>query len=276
MSKYKKPVELSIPDSYELGFCPVARQSEHPFTIFNPNARPLTYLFKFTEFAVSPSTGVLLPNSYSQFKVDFTPREASVTVGTVILETEGEPQRVIKLSAVGKYPYISTSLAEINFGQVLVTKTVSRELIIKNSSEVPAEFQVVSRGGEGEFDQQFFGFVPSHGTIPAKMSFSVKTTFSPGFADTKTTASFRVVCASGNEQDLSLRGHSRRFRVAFNATSLNFGEVKLEGSCTRVLTLANSSELATSFEFFTDANNVFLFNSTRGKIPGNSHVKVVL
>jgi hypothetical protein len=110
MSKYKKPIELSIPDSYELGFCPVARRSEHPFTIFNPNAKPLTYLFKFTEFGVSPSKGVLLPNSYSQFKVDFTPREASVTVGTVILEVEGEPQRVIKLSAVGKYPFININL----------------------------------------------------------------------------------------------------------------------------------------------------------------------
>ncbi len=48
MSKYKKPVELSIPDSYELGFCPVNLRSEYPFTIFNPNARALTYLFKFT------------------------------------------------------------------------------------------------------------------------------------------------------------------------------------------------------------------------------------
>lgn len=48
MSKYKKPVELSIPESYELGFCTVGKLSEFPFTIFNPNAKPLNYLFKFT------------------------------------------------------------------------------------------------------------------------------------------------------------------------------------------------------------------------------------
>lgn len=69
MSKFKKPVELSIPNAYELGFCPVAKRSEFPFTIFNPNVKALNYLFKFTEFTVSPSKGVLLPNSYSQFKL---------------------------------------------------------------------------------------------------------------------------------------------------------------------------------------------------------------
>ena len=69
MSKFKKPIELSIPDSYELGFCTVDCPSEHPFTIFNPNVKALPYVFKFTEFNISPSKGVLLPNSYSNFKV---------------------------------------------------------------------------------------------------------------------------------------------------------------------------------------------------------------
>jgi hypothetical protein len=48
MSKFKKPIELSIPDSYELGFCTVDCVSEHPFTIFNPNVKALPYSFKFT------------------------------------------------------------------------------------------------------------------------------------------------------------------------------------------------------------------------------------
>ena len=117
-----------------------------------------------------------------------------MTVGTVILEVEGEAQRVIKLSAVGKYPYISSNASEIDFGAVLVTKNVTRDLIIKNNSEVPASFQIVSKTAQGEFDQQFFGFTPDRGTIPAKMSFSVKTTFAPGFADTKTTANFKILC----------------------------------------------------------------------------------
>ena len=42
------------------------------------------------------------------------------------------------MSAVGKYPYISSNMAEIDFGAVLVTKNVSRDLVIRNNSEVPA------------------------------------------------------------------------------------------------------------------------------------------
>jgi cilia- and flagella-associated protein 65 len=150
MSKYKKAVELSITDSCELGFCAVGKASEFPFTIFNPNAKPLNYLFRFTEFAVSPSKGVLMPNSYSSFRIEFSTKQASVTVGTVVLEVEGEPQRVLKLSAVGKYPYISASSADLDFGTVLVTKPQTRELILKNNSEVAADFSI-ARTTEGEF-----------------------------------------------------------------------------------------------------------------------------
>ncbi len=128
----------------------MGKASEFPFTIFNPNAKPLNYLFRFTEFAVSPSKGVLMPNSYSSFRIDFSTQQASVTVGTVVLEVEGEPQRVLKLSAVGKYPYISANSADLDFGTVLVTKPQSRELILKNNSEVAADFSIV-RTTAGEF-----------------------------------------------------------------------------------------------------------------------------
>jgi hypothetical protein len=124
----------------------VGKTSEFPFTIFNPNAKPLNYLFKFTEFVVSPSKGVLMPNTYSSFRIEFKTTQASVTVGTVILEVEGEEQRVFKLSAVGKYPYISANASELDFGNVLVTKSISKELVLKNNSEVPAEFSIAQRG----------------------------------------------------------------------------------------------------------------------------------
>jgi hypothetical protein len=73
------------------------------------------------------------------------------------------------------------------------------------------------------------------------MSFSIKTIFTPGFADCNTTGNFKIACASGNELPLVLRGKSHRFKVSFNTTSINFGEVKLEGSCTKVLTINNDS-----------------------------------
>lgn len=75
-----------------------------------------------------------MPNSYSSFRIEFKTTKASVTVGSVVLEVEGEDQRVFKLSAVGKYPYISSSLSELDFGNVLVTKQISKDIILKNNS----------------------------------------------------------------------------------------------------------------------------------------------
>lgn len=48
MSKHRKPIELSIPEAHDLGFCPVNQTSDFQFTILNPNLKPLNYLFKFT------------------------------------------------------------------------------------------------------------------------------------------------------------------------------------------------------------------------------------
>ena len=42
-----------------------------------------------------------MPNSVANFKIEFKPTCATVIVGTVVLEVEGEPQRVYRLSAVG-------------------------------------------------------------------------------------------------------------------------------------------------------------------------------
>ena len=73
----------------------------------------------------------------------------------------------------------------------------------------------------------------------------MKITFAPGFVDTRIIANFKVVCTSGNTLPLSLKGYSRRFNVAFNSNSINFGEIKLDNTCTKVLTLTNNSELST-------------------------------
>jgi hypothetical protein len=48
-----------------------------------------------------------MPNTVNNFKIEFTPKQANVIVGTIILESDAEEQKVFRLSAVGKYPYLS-------------------------------------------------------------------------------------------------------------------------------------------------------------------------
>jgi hypothetical protein len=55
------------------------------------------------------------------------------------------------------------------------------------------------------------------------MSYAVKINYQPKFVDATTINNFKMVCESGNKIDLSLKGHSNRFNVAFNSSSINFG-----------------------------------------------------
>jgi hypothetical protein len=73
------------------------------------------------------------------------------------------------------------------------------------------------------------------------MSFSLKVNYTPGFPDYKTIGNFKLICQSGNEINLSLKGQSKRFKVSFNTNSINFGEIKLESSLNKVLTITNDS-----------------------------------
>ena len=110
----------------------------------------------------------------------------------------------------------------MDFGNVLVSKSVSKEIILKNSSEVAADFRI-ERRDNGEYEDQFFTFEPIKTTLPPKASFSLKITYSPSFVDCKTINNFSLVCENGNKVPLSLKGYSRRFNVAFNSSSINFG-----------------------------------------------------
>lgn len=79
------------------------------------------------------------------------------------------------------------------------------------------------------------------------MSLAVRVSYLPRFTDWRSIGNFNVQCESGNQLPLSLKGASRRFNVYFSASSINFGEVKLDTTSTRVLTLTNDSELDTDF-----------------------------
>ena len=75
---------------------------------------------------------------------------------------------------------------------------------------------------------------------------------------------------------MSCVGHSSKFNVYFQQNSLNFGEIKLDSSSAKVLTIINNSEMETEFEFYTDSNNIFTFSEKRGTLPKNSYKKIII
>ena len=129
---------------------------------------------------------------------------------------------------------------------------------------MPAKFRIIDENSE--FPDNFYEIHPSEGIIPPKMNFSIKLLYTPQFCDHEDISKFKMICESGNQVDLKCQGRSKRFAVSLSAQSVNFGEIKLDNYSSKVISLANTSELDAEFEFFTDSGNIFILSETKGVI----------
>lgn len=67
-----------------------------------------------------------MPLSRNTFEICYKPTEANVVVATIVLEVDEEPPRIFKLSAIGKYSYLSCSSDQVDFNDLLVGKLDTR------------------------------------------------------------------------------------------------------------------------------------------------------
>ncbi len=73
-------------------------------------------------------------------------------MSTLILKlSEGanESTRIVKVSAIGKYPFIILDQQSVDFGSLLVGKTVSREFVLQNDSLVPTQYTIEKISDDG-------------------------------------------------------------------------------------------------------------------------------
>ena len=102
----------------------------------------------------------------------------------------------MKMSGIGKYPFISTSDSLLDFGVVLLDKgRVEREFELRNQSLVRASFEVVPMENDHE---QLFEFHPSSGVIQAERSITVKVIYTPLASRAFTLDRFQIRTPGGN------------------------------------------------------------------------------
>lgn len=74
------------------------------------------------------------------------------TIVVKLLDRTGENQisRVVKVSAIGKYPFITIENTHFDFDQLLVGKVASKEITVHNNSMVPTSFTIVQEHDDGK------------------------------------------------------------------------------------------------------------------------------
>jgi hypothetical protein len=158
-------LELSFPSGLDMGYVQVGTTSECSFMIKNTGQVDAPFHCDSPQpFTLTPGSGVVPVGSSIRIVCSVAPVGAAVYVSNACVRVgEGcnaikpHPLLQIKLSCIAKFCHISASQERVDFDKVLVntgTTTSSsnsisaadlnpvKEVVLRNSSVVPAEFQV--------------------------------------------------------------------------------------------------------------------------------------
>lgn len=126
--------------------------SETQYFNVEPKKRKLLVLIYLNFTVVS-----LKPGQRKEVKVYFTPQEAKVIISSCIFnfkEGENTHTRVLKVSGIGKFPFINLNEEKLNFEQMTVGKTASKIIQLRNHGQVTSHFEIEKISDDGK-DQSF-------------------------------------------------------------------------------------------------------------------------
>jgi len=217
--------------------------------------------------------------------------QAVCMVGEGVYAIIPDPMLYVKISAIGKYAYISLSDSEIRYGEVLSgtpTHKTKKDLVLRNNSVVPAEFTCIRH--ENDCDEVFevsprSGVIPPQSEIPIIVHYHAlamgcysndQYTFkTPGNCHTTLVVTGTVMPPvvtlrkeTGKPIEMNLSGSPNN--------SLNFRDIEVGCSSTRLFYLRNNSTRDTCFSVDADEETVFHMFPRQGRIPALSEVAVKL
>ena len=86
-------------------------------------------------------------------QVSFSTEEAKVIIATVVVKVQegaNELSKVVKMSAIGKYPFLTLDQQSFDFENLLVGKTASQVFNLNNSSLVPTHYTIEKVKDDGK------------------------------------------------------------------------------------------------------------------------------
>ena len=146
---------------------------------------------------------MLKAGAKQEIKVTFMPDEAKVTVSTAVFNfSEGNNtlQRVLKMSGIGKFPFVSLNHERLDFEQLTVGKDLSKSVTLRNYSLVRAEYTLESVNDDGKDDS--IKLSNMHGTIDPGSSATIVVTFCPSIVGQFTSRQYAIKVKGGNELKL--------------------------------------------------------------------------
>eukprot|EP01029_Cantina_marsupialis_P014795 TRINITY_DN3241_c0_g1_i4.p1 TRINITY_DN3241_c0_g1~~TRINITY_DN3241_c0_g1_i4.p1 ORF type:complete len:1819 (-),score=545.80 TRINITY_DN3241_c0_g1_i4:87-5543(-) len=301
-------LRIDFPKDIQFGACPVKEHSEQRFTIANTGQVPVDFSFDLEEpFSIMPDSCHLEPGASTTITALFFPEIAQLFSMEVILNIHtDETQEIISFKGQSRYPYITTGIKSLEFGQVLAGDYLDKEFTLRNKSNVSTVFSIIR--DESDVPSLFL-FNPLSGSIPAFGSVTIKVRFQGTNAGNFCCDHFKISTPGGNTAKLTCRGEvvgpevvlyqksrskalgvtkaktqtldpsGQAFPARLTTThhSMCFGDVQLGKIATKALYLRNLSKKPATYQFLIDhCSPEFRFDKVQGTIPAEQEIFVTI
>lgn len=212
-----------------------------------------------------------------EITISFAPTEAKVTITSAVFtfqEGNRSAKKVLKMSGIGKYPFVEISTDKIDFESLTVGQTTSQHVTLRNYSQVKAQYSIELINDDGK--DKSIVLNKYKGLIEPAGSDTITATFLPTIVGQCTNTQFKIDVVGGNELKLTCKGEANGIDVMLSNKSIQFGEVQMESATNRLLNIINQSDQPTSFQFFNDRSNIFSFSKTEGTVAAHSQCRIII
>lgn len=205
----------------------------HKFYVHNVGDLPVSLAWKMPSlFSVQPpACDNLQPGQTCGFEASFIPSEAAVFTGSAICSLSTGSASIMRVTAIGKFPYLSVDSAAVHHGEVLVGANSASSVKLLNQSLVPANFSVAD---DLPKDDQVFRLSPAGGCIPPGGGVDLKLVYTPRFPGAASAVRYTIKTPGGNVVSLQQTGSALGATVAITDRSLGFGDIMLGNSMRKV------------------------------------------
>lgn len=270
---------MSMTPSLDFGFCPLRELQTRAFEVVNDGEVEMSFKLKApSSLSVTPTSTVSLkPFSKCACSCSFNPSQLRLVEEEVQCVRDNGPPLVMKVTGVGKLPFVKLSREEIDFGPVITHEVASHKFAVVNHSQCGTSF--LQAPVEPVHDavitcQPESGYIAVGGT----QEFTV--TYKPMAMSSFDLQRFQISTPGGNSVTLTAHGCGLCHDVSIDPPVINFGDIALVGKeglevaqlQRRPVTLYNKSTTPAHFQLLTEAKGVFKFSVSQGVIAAQSSV----
>ena len=275
MDKAYSYIFSKIPETIDFDFISVKNETSKSLILENISNKSILFKIENAEgFIFEPNQGIIPIKKRVELKIKINPNYATVLIANARIILDQKYKKIIRLSSIAKYPFISINKTNLDFGTVQIGHTKEQELIITNNESVPAKFNIERTSTQPGNQPCMFFISNLAGEIPPNSSYLLKILFKPIFCLNKSYETFSLSIKGGNKLTFSCRGGCNSLHTWVGVKSVNFKSVPLGNQIKKLFRIFNDSDIPTEFQIYHDNSGAFFFDVNEGIIPAKSNVRV--